>query len=150
VAAGDRFAAFEHVRHFPGGTRTAQDAAAAIGCEVGQICKSLVFRVGDEALLVVTSGVNRVRTDRLRLLGTGEARFGARKADAGFVRETTGFSIGGVPPFGHRRPIETIVDEDLLGYDVVWAAAGTPTAVFPIKPADLVERCGGRVERVRS
>jgi len=136
--AADRFAAFHDARHFPEGTRTAEDAAAAIGCEVGQICKSLVFRVGDEALLVVTSGVNRVDT----------ARFGARKADADFVREATGFSIGGVPPFGHRQRIETIVDEDLLGYDVVWAAAGTPNAVFPIKPADLVERCSGRVERV--
>ena len=102
--AADRFAAFHDVRHFPEGTRTAEDAAAAIGCEVGQICKSLVFRVGDEALLVVTSGVNRVDT----------ARFGARKADADFVREATGFSIGGVPPFGHRQRIETIVDEDLL------------------------------------
>src|SRR5207247_6799552 len=104
----------------------------------GQIWKALGFRVGDEALLVVTSGVNRV----------DEARLGARKADADFVRDATGFSIGGVPPFGHRQPIETIIDEDLLGYDVVWAAAGTPNAVFPIEPAELAERCGGRVERV--
>ncbi len=84
-------ARFEHAQEFPEGTRTAADAAAAIGCEVGAICKSLVFRVGDEPLLVIASGANRV----------DEARFGAEKADAAFVREQTGFAIGGVPPYGH-------------------------------------------------
>jgi prolyl-tRNA editing enzyme YbaK/EbsC (Cys-tRNA(Pro) deacylase) len=129
---------FENVREFPQGTRTAADAAAAIGCEVGAICKSLVFRVGDEPLLIIASGANRV----------DEARFGARKADAAFARERTGFAIGGVPPFGHVRAIETVVDEDLLAFDTVWAAAGTPSSVFPIAPADLVARSGGRVARV--
>jgi prolyl-tRNA editing enzyme YbaK/EbsC (Cys-tRNA(Pro) deacylase) len=131
-------ARFEGAREFPEGTRTAADAAAAIGCEVGAICKSLVFRVGDAPLLIVASGSNRV----------DEARFDAEKADAAFVREQTGFAIGGVPPYGHARAIETVVDEDLLAYETVWAAAGTPSAVFPIAPAELVARTGGRVERV--
>ena len=129
---------FDNVREFPQGTRTAADAAAAIGCEVGAICKSLVFRVGEEPLLVIASGANRV----------DEGRFGAEKADAAFVRDQTGFAIGGVPPFGHVRAIETIVDEDLLAYVTVWAAAGTPSSVFPIAPAELVARTGGRVARV--
>jgi prolyl-tRNA editing enzyme YbaK/EbsC (Cys-tRNA(Pro) deacylase) len=131
-------ATFEGAREFPQGTRTAADAAAAIGCEVGAICKSLVFRVGDEPLLVIASGANRV----------DEGRFGAEKADAAFVRDRTGFAIGGVPPFGHVQAIETIVDEDLLTYATVWAAAGTPSSVFPIAPGDLVARTGGRVARV--
>ncbi|MEA2256140.1 MAG: hypothetical protein QOG35_2185 [Solirubrobacteraceae bacterium] len=131
-------ARFDGVREFPQGTRTAADAAAAIGCEVGQICKSLVFRRGDDPLLIVASGANRV----------DEARFGAVKADAAFVREHTGFAIGGVPPFGHARRIETVVDEDLLRHETVWAAAGTPSSVFPLAPADLVARSGGRVARV--
>ncbi|MEA2289828.1 MAG: hypothetical protein QOD55_1825 [Solirubrobacteraceae bacterium] len=126
------------VREFPEGTRTAPEAAAAVGCEVGQICKSLVFRAGPDPLLVIASGSNRV----------DEVRFGAVKADAGYVREQTGFAIGGVPPFGHVRPIDTVVDEDLLRYDVVWAAAGTPRAVFAIAPDQLVAVSGGRVARV--
>jgi len=126
------------IREFPEGTRTAPEAAAAVGCEVGQICKSLVFRVGDDPLLVVASGANRV----------DEGRFGAAKADAAFVRETTGFAIGGVPPVGHVRPIDTVIDEDLLRYDVVWAAAGTPRAVFAIAPDALVQASGGRVAKV--
>ena len=131
-------ARFQNVQEFPAGTRTAADAAAAIGCEVGAICKSLVFRVGDEPLLIIASGANRV----------DEARFGAEQADAAFAREQTGFAIGGVPPYGHVRAIETIVDEDLLAYRTVWAAAGTPSSVFPIEPGELVARTGGRVERV--
>jgi prolyl-tRNA editing enzyme YbaK/EbsC (Cys-tRNA(Pro) deacylase) len=131
-------AQFENAQEFAAGTRTAADAASAIGCEVGAICKSLVFRVGDAPLLIVASGSNRV----------DEARFGAEKADAAFVREQTGFAIGGVPPYGHARTIETVIDEDLLAYATVWAAAGTPSSVFPIAPAELVARTGGRVERV--
>jgi prolyl-tRNA editing enzyme YbaK/EbsC (Cys-tRNA(Pro) deacylase) len=145
VSAVDRVAAAlaragvdADIREYPEGARTAQDAAA-VGCEVGQICKSLVFRVGDAPLLVIASGSNRV----------DEVRFGAVKADAAFVREQTGYAIGGVPPFAHARSIDTVVDEDLLGYDVVWAAAGTPRAVFPIAPGALVEVSGGRVARVR-
>ena len=129
------------IREFPEGTRTAPEAAAAVGCEVGQICKSLVFRVGEAPLLVVASGANRV----------DEARFGAVKADASWVREQTGFESGPpprVPPVGHHRPLETVIDEDLLRYDVVWAAAGTPRAVFAIAPDALVAVSGGRVARV--
>jgi prolyl-tRNA editing enzyme YbaK/EbsC (Cys-tRNA(Pro) deacylase) len=126
------------VRRFPEGVHTAVQAAAAVGCEVGQICKSLVFRVGGDPLLVVASGANRV----------DERRFGATKADAAFVREQTGFAIGGVPPVGHARAIETVIDEDLLAHDVVWAAAGTPQHVFAIAPAELVAVSGGRVARV--
>jgi prolyl-tRNA editing enzyme YbaK/EbsC (Cys-tRNA(Pro) deacylase) len=126
------------IREFPESTRTAPEAAAAVGCEVGQICKSLVFRVGEDPLLVIASGANRV----------DEGRFGATKADAAFVREQTGYAIGGVPPLAHARPIETVVDEDLLAYDVVWAAAGTPRAVFAIAPDALVAVSGGRVARV--
>ncbi|HEX2102300.1 MAG TPA: YbaK/EbsC family protein [Solirubrobacteraceae bacterium] len=126
------------IREFPAGTRTAPEAAAAVGCEVGQICKSLVFRVGAEPLLVVASGTNRV----------DESRFGAVMADARFVRDQTGFAIGGVPPVGHARPIDTVVDEDLLRYEVVWAAAGTPRAVFAIAPERLVAVSGARVARV--
>jgi prolyl-tRNA editing enzyme YbaK/EbsC (Cys-tRNA(Pro) deacylase) len=129
---------FDGVREFPQGTRTAADAAAAIGCEVGAICKSLVFRGDDGPLLVIASGANRV----------DEARLGVQKADAAYVREHTGFAIGGVPPFGHPHAIETVVDEDLLRFATVWAAAGTPSSVFPIAPDELVARTGARVARV--
>jgi prolyl-tRNA editing enzyme YbaK/EbsC (Cys-tRNA(Pro) deacylase) len=145
VSAVDRVAAVlrgagvdAEVREFPEGTRTAAEAAAAVGCDVAQICKSLVFRVGGAPLLVIASGANRVH----------EGRFGAEKADAAFVREQTGFAIGGVPPFGHARSIDTVIDEDLLRHDVVWAAAGTPRAVFAIAPEALVALSGGRVARV--
>ncbi len=134
------------LREFPQGTRTAADAAAAIGCEVGQICKSLVFRVEpqDAPLLVITSGANRVDEARVGALVGGTLG----KADADFVREHTGYAIGGVPPLGHAAPLATIFDEDLLGYEVVWAAAGTPMSVFAVEPAVLVAATGGRVAAV--
>jgi prolyl-tRNA editing enzyme YbaK/EbsC (Cys-tRNA(Pro) deacylase) len=131
-------APFEGVREFPAGTRTAQDAAAAIGCSVGQIVKSLVFVRDEQPVLVLCSGANTVDAQRL----------GLHKADADLVRRATGFAIGGVPPYGHPAPLETLVDEDLLGYDEIWAAAGTPRSVFPLTPAQLVERSGGTVARV--
>jgi len=130
--------AFPGAREFPEGTRTAQDAAAAIGCTVGQIVKSLVFVRADEPVLVLCSGANTVDAQRL----------GLDKADADLVRRATGFSIGGVPPYGHPAPLDTLVDEDLMGYDEIWAAAGTPRSVFPLTPAELVERTGGTVARV--
>jgi prolyl-tRNA editing enzyme YbaK/EbsC (Cys-tRNA(Pro) deacylase) len=130
--------AFSGAREFPEGTRTAQDAAAAIGCTVGQIVKSLVFLRDGEPILVLCSGANTVDAQRL----------GLNKADANVVRRATGFAIGGVPPYGHPAPLETLVDEDLLGYDEIWAAAGTPRSVFPLTPAELVERSGGTVARV--
>src|ERR671934_2030116 len=129
---------FEGVREFPEGTRTAQDAAAAIGCSVGQIVKSLVFVRGDEPVLVLCSGANTVDAEKL----------GLHKADADLVRRATGFAIGGVPPYGHSAPLDTLVDEDLMAYGEVWAAAGTPRSVFPLTPAQLLERSGGTVARV--
>ncbi len=133
------------VSTFPEGTRTAADAAAAIGCSVGQIVKSLVFRrASGAALLVVASGSNRVDEARLEALA-GEP---VGKADAEFVRSATGFAIGGVPPAGHTAPVETIVDEDLLAYEEIWAAAGTPRTVFPLSPDELVALTGGRVADV--
>jgi prolyl-tRNA editing enzyme YbaK/EbsC (Cys-tRNA(Pro) deacylase) len=130
--------AFDGAREFPEGTRTAQDAAAAIGCTVGQIVKSLVFLRDGEPILVLCSGANTVDARRL----------GLDKADANVVRRATGFAIGGVPPYGHPAPLETLVDEDLLGYDEIWAAAGTPRSVFPLTPDELVERTGGTIARV--
>ena len=127
----------------PHSARTAKDAAAAIGCRVEQIAKSIVFRRTDvdRPVLVVASGPNRVDE------GLAASHFDAAivKADADFVRSSTGFAIGGVPPLGHDTPIETLIDRDLLGYDTIWAAAGTPNAVFSIDPQELVRATGGRV-----
>ena len=133
------------VRSFPQGTRTAVDAAAAVGCDVGQIVKSLVFRKASGGpLLVIASGRNRVDEHKVEAL-LGEP---IGKADADFVRATTGFAIGGVPPAGHPSPVETLVDEDLLQYDEVWAAAGTPRDVFATSPGEIVRLTGGRVADV--
>jgi prolyl-tRNA editing enzyme YbaK/EbsC (Cys-tRNA(Pro) deacylase) len=133
------------VRSFPEGTRTAAEAAAAVGCDVAQIVKSLIFRrASGAAVLVVASGRNRVDEKKVEQL-LGEP---IGKADAAFVREATGFAIGGVPPAGHASPVETIVDEDLLAYDEVWAAAGTPRDVFTTTPDRLVAMTGGRVADV--
>jgi len=128
----------------PQTTRTASDAAKAIGCEVGQIAKSLVFRVGDDPLLVIASGTNRVNEAKVA------TAIGATitKADAEFVRERTGFAIGGVPPVGHSSKIRTLIDEDLLRFDHIWAAAGTPNAVFELSPAELPRITGGSVARI--
>ena len=131
-------------RELPDSTRTAPEAAAAVGCEVGAIVKSLVFRIGDEAVLALVSGANRADEELL------EAGFGApvERADADFVRAATGYSIGGVPPIGHPQRLRTLFDEDLLGFPVVWGAAGTPRSVFPIAPAELAELAGGTVLRL--
>jgi Cys-tRNA(Pro) deacylase len=130
---------------FPQGTRTAQDAARAIGTTLGQIVKSLVFLADGRPILVLASGRNHVDTGKL-----ARAAASARidRADAGRVRDATGFAIGGVPPVGHTVPLETFIDEDLLMYDLVYAAAGTPTAIFPIAPSDLVRATGGRVVHI--
>lgn len=133
------------VSTFPAGTRTAVDAAAAIGCDVAQIVKSLVFRKDSGgALLVLASGRNRVDEAKVGAL-VGEP---IGKADAAFVREVTGFAIGGVPPAGHGEPIDTLVDQDLLSLGELWAAAGTPQTVFPIAAEELVRVTGGRVADV--
>jgi len=129
-----------HVRRFPEGTRTAPDAARAVGCEVGQIVKSLVFMADDRAILALTSGANRADVGKLAALTGASA---VRRATAEEAREATGFAIGGTPPFGHPRPLTVLVDRDLLGYAEVWAAAGTPDAVFGISPEELLRASGG-------
>lgn len=145
VEAGRSLGLDVHVREFPEGTRTAEDAARAIGCEVGQIVKSLVFIAGNVPVMVLTSGRNRVDVVKVGAL-TGTAI--VRKAGAEEVRAATGYAIGGTPPFGHARPLQVLIDEDLLAYDVVWAAAGTHNHVFPINPHDLANATGGRVADV--
>jgi Cys-tRNA(Pro) deacylase len=123
-------------------TRTAEDAAAAIGCEVAQIVKSLCFAVNDRPIMALVSGVNRLDERKLAAL-CGVGRKKVKRADAEMVKEATGFSIGGVPPFGHISPLPIYVDEDLTHFDVIWAAAGTPFAVFAVKPAELLQVSGG-------
>ena len=135
------------VVELPGSTRTAVEAAEAIGCEVGQIVKSLVFKGkrSGKPVLVIASGPNRVNEKVIEGL-IGEP---LGKADADFVREQTGFVIGGVPPVGHARLMETFVDSDLLQYDEIWAAAGTPHAVFRLAPPDLLKMTQGKVLSVK-
>jgi Cys-tRNA(Pro) deacylase len=135
------------VREFPEGTRTAEDAAAAIGVAVGQIVKSLAFAVDGAITLALVSGANRLDEAALAA-SSGGAK--VARADAAAVRDATGFAIGGVPPFGHRVALPTYVDRDLLSHEVVWAAAGTPTHVFAIAPDDLVRATGGTVADLRA
>jgi prolyl-tRNA editing enzyme YbaK/EbsC (Cys-tRNA(Pro) deacylase) len=127
--------------------RSAQAAADAVGCAVGQIAKSIVFRAARSGrpVLVITSGANRVDEARVAaLLGEPLA-----KADPDFVRERTGFAIGGIPPLGHATPLETLIDEDLLTHPRIWAAAGHPNALFELDPHELPAMSGGRVAGVR-
>jgi len=135
------------IKEFAETTRTSADAAAAIGCTVAQIAKSLVFRaVGSgRAVLVIASGVNRV--DEKRLAAALDDRIA--KADATFVRDKTGFAIGGVAPVGHTEKPVTFIDEDLLRHAEIWAAAGTPNAVFRLTPQALVAMTGGRVIAIK-
>ena len=116
-------------------TRTSADAAAAIGCTVAEIAKSIVFRgsQSSEAIVVVTSGTNRVSETKVATV-VGEP---LARADADFVREATGYVIGGVAPLGHARPVKLLLDEDLKRFDTVWAAGGTPFSVFPLTPQEL-------------
>jgi prolyl-tRNA editing enzyme YbaK/EbsC (Cys-tRNA(Pro) deacylase) len=135
------------VRELPDSTRTAPEAAAALGCDVAEIAKSLVFRGAEsgDPVLVIASGADRV-DERLLAAAVGEP---IDKADADFVRARTGFGIGGVPPVGHAAPLATFVEERMLALERVWAAAGTPRAVFgPVSPAELVQITGGRVVAV--
>jgi prolyl-tRNA editing enzyme YbaK/EbsC (Cys-tRNA(Pro) deacylase) len=129
-------------RRFPDGTKTALDAAAAIGVEVGQIVKSLIFAVDGEVVLAYVSGANQLDEKKLALAAGG---LKCTRVDADVVRESTGFPIGGVPPFGHSTQLRVFVDPDLLQYDEVWAAAGTWNDVFGIEPNKLVEASGGVV-----
>jgi prolyl-tRNA editing enzyme YbaK/EbsC (Cys-tRNA(Pro) deacylase) len=128
-------------------TRTAQEAADRARCELGQIVKSLIFK-GKESgkpILVLTSGANRVDEKRI----SEYAREPIGRADADFVRAVTGFAIGGVPPVGHLQSMETYIDEDFLQYPTIWAAAGTPNAIFELKTADLQKMTNGTVARVK-
>ena len=131
------------VVELPRSTRTAGEAAAAVGCHVGQIAKSLVFKGvhSQKPILVVASGANRVNEAAMAAI-VGEP---IEKADAEFVRACTGYAIGGVPPAGHRQRIETFIDADLLHHAEIWAAAGTPNALFRLSPEELVRITEGRV-----
>jgi prolyl-tRNA editing enzyme YbaK/EbsC (Cys-tRNA(Pro) deacylase) len=133
------------ITQFPTGTRTAADAAAAIGCSVAQIAKSIVFRCGMRAAVVITSGANRV--DQAK----AEAALGAKlgRADADWVRQATGFAIGGVAPVGHLSAPVLLLDEELLTLDPIWAAAGSPSHVFQTTATELVRITGAPVARVR-
>jgi prolyl-tRNA editing enzyme YbaK/EbsC (Cys-tRNA(Pro) deacylase) len=135
------------IREFDASTRTSADAAAAIGCTVAQIAKSVVFRAksGNQPVLVIASGVNRVDEKKIEaLLGDSVGR-----ADADFVRAATGFAIGGVAPVGHSGPVRIFIDADLDQYDEIWAAAGSPNAVFRLTPADLRRVTGGTVAAIK-
>ncbi|MGE0679984.1 MAG: YbaK/EbsC family protein [Candidatus Binatia bacterium] len=135
------------VMEMPQTTRSAAEAAIAIGCTVEQIAKSLVFKTKrtGKPILVIASGVNQVKEEKI------ETVLGERldKADADFVREHTGFAIGGVPPIGHASSVDIFIDEDLLQHQEIWAAAGTPFAVFRLTPEDLVKMTGGQVMGIK-
>lgn len=130
------------IREFPEGTKTAKDAANAIGCEVGQIVKSVVLMADGQPVVALTSGANRADVRRIeQILGAEEVR----KATADEARDATGFAIGGTPPFGYPGPVRVLMDRDLHGYDEVWAAAGSPTTVFPTSPGALQGAAGAEV-----
>jgi Cys-tRNA(Pro) deacylase len=129
-------------------TRTAQDAAHAIGCQVAQIVKSLLFIVNGQPVMALVSGVNRLDECKLAAL-RGVGRKQVERADADTTKAATGFSIGGVPPFGHLSRLPVYVDEDLTRFDVVWAAAGTPFAVFAVTPEELVRASQGTVANLK-
>ncbi len=142
-----RAAGFENaVVELPDSARTAAEAAAAVGCEVGQIVKSLLFRAEPSGRAVLVAASGRHRVDEQAVAAVVGERIGRATPD--FVRERTGFAIGGVPPIGHAGPVVAVVDEALLAYDRIWAAAGHPHAVFPLTPDELVRMTGGTVARV--
>ena len=142
VEAGRTLGVEVHPREFPDSTRTAADAALAIGVDLGQIVKSLVFCVDGEVVVALVSGDNLLDEKKLAEVAGGER---AWREDAETVRDATGFPVGGVPPFGHREPLRIFVDEDLMTYDELWAAAGTPHCNFAITPNDLLRATGGRI-----
>lgn len=135
----------DSIEAFPEGTRSAADAAAAVGCQVAQIAKSIIFRAGERAVLVIASGANRVDMGKVAA-ATG---FHVKRADGNWVRDVTGFAIGGVAPLGHLTPPVVLVDADLLAYDRVWAAAGSPMHVFATTPAELLRISGGTMADVK-
>ena len=135
------------VLELPASTRTSREAAAAVGCDVECIAKSIIFKskTTGAPILVIASGINRVDEKKVSSL-LGEP---IGKADADFVRAQTGYVIGGVPPLGHVQPIKTFIDQDLMSHDKIWAAAGTPHALFEMKPADLPVMTGGEVVEIK-
>ena len=141
AAATDLGLTIEPVR-FPDGAKTAADAAAAIGVEVGQIVKSLIFGVDGDVVVAYVSGANQLDEHKLAAAAGGRR---CARVDADTVLAVTGYPIGGVPPFGHATPLPVFVDPDLLAFDEVWAAAGTWHDVFPLRPADLVRASGATV-----
>ncbi|WP_267639635.1 YbaK/EbsC family protein [Haloarchaeobius amylolyticus] len=143
--ARDRYGFVPDVTEFPEGTKTAADAADAIGCDVAQIGSSIVLVADGEVVVSVTSGANRVDTDRLAELVGAES---ARMAQPDEVKEATGWSIGGVPPFCHETDLPVYLDETLTEFETVWVASGTPTTVFPIVPDELLEYSGATVADV--
>jgi prolyl-tRNA editing enzyme YbaK/EbsC (Cys-tRNA(Pro) deacylase) len=135
------------VEEFPEGTKTAADAADAVGCDVAQIASSIAMRAADRLVVVVTSGANRVSEAKLAdLLGLAEAD--VEMADAAEIKSVLGWSIGGVPPFCHDAEIPVFMDETLTEFETVWAAAGTPEAVFPIDPVELQDLSGAKIADV--
>ena len=132
------------IKEFQASTRTAEDAAKAIGCAVGQIVKSLLFVVDGQPIIALISGDNRLDEKKLSAL-RHVGRKKVKRAGAETARQATGFAIGGVPPFGHKNQLPTYIDEDFKQFDIIWAAAGTPNAVFPITPADLIQVTQGVV-----
>ena len=147
VAAANTAGLAVEVRRFPFGTRTAPDAARAVGCDVGQIVKSLVFMADGIPFIALTSGANRADPVRLaEAVGADDVR----RATPEEAREATGFAIGGTPPFGHPRPLRVLMDADLAGYEVLWAAAGAPDAVFPISPDDLRAATGAEIAHFKA
>jgi prolyl-tRNA editing enzyme YbaK/EbsC (Cys-tRNA(Pro) deacylase) len=136
------------IKEFTATTRTAEDAAAAIGCTVAQIVKSLVFVVDGQPALALVSGPNRLDEAKLAAL-CGVSKGKVKRADAETVRAATGFAIGGVPPFGHPSQLPVYIDQDFWQFEVIWAAAGTPNAVFAITPAELGRVTGGRVANIK-
>jgi prolyl-tRNA editing enzyme YbaK/EbsC (Cys-tRNA(Pro) deacylase) len=139
IAAGAALGVDVDVRVFPEGTKTSADAAAAIGCDLSQIVKSLVFMVDDDPVIALLPGDLRLDGAKLAAAVGGSS---ARRATLEEAREATGFAAGGTPPFGHPRPLRVLADERLRRHDLFWAAAGTPTTVFPISLADLVRASG--------
>ncbi len=137
--AAHRLGIEPNVRRFPEGTKTAVDAAQAIGCDVAQIVKSLIFMADGRPVIAFTSGANRVDPSKLaRVAGASETR----RATPEEARAATGFAVGGTPPFGHPAPVPSYVDPALLAFQEVWAAAGTPDSVFPLPPGELVRATG--------
>lgn len=141
----ERHGSAARVVELDGSTRTAAEAAEAIGTTVAQIAKSLVFVAGEHPILAIASGTNRVSVEKLSRLAGADAT----RADADEVRRHTGFPIGGVPPVAHDRPLDVLIDRDLLQYAEIWAAAGTPRSVFPTNPEELQAMTGGAIADIK-